>query len=249
MRYLFILLLLIPTTAHSTKLSQEFELLSRQQACFHKDENRDYQSMLLSEWKAEMADRKYTAKFTYLFWAESKEKDNWINAFMARLKADLIALGVTIQDRVANRKGKPDIYNDIEPVVTTAKVLLIQTQDSSLAFEGSTKFDCWREWKYVEDRLKDDLHPMHWRGDNKTLGPNTVLPIVIAGPEIYLNGLIKDYKGKMLDSERLSSFNYFQLLIRLSRFIYDMPPEVDCFTKTLGMLLSARPDFRRELGM
>lgn len=210
-----------------------------QQKVFHQNENSDYRNILLGEWTWTV--KKFKTKPTYLYWVDSAEKDYWCRSFIDRLKKDVEGvLGIKLTDRMANRKGKPEYISD-DGAINKAEKFVLAVSNLFAKTHG--------DWTEIDYRLLAGSDNSRASERHPALGAAAVLPLQFTNYPSRFDYEFDKYPGICLKMEDLRTQSYFDLVIRICRFVCDIPAEDKSLSEPVEQLLAARSEFKKALGM
>ncbi len=241
MRYiLFLFSLFTVTPSFSSSDELKLKTLISQQNCLHSDKHIGEYQVLLGEWQAELSSLPSKPAQTYFFWTDAGKDEYWLRPFLTNLRADLAHFGVKIGDRVGNHLGMGKYLPDEVALVSCEKILLLMTDELALC-SSSRNYDLSRaDLSVISLRLNG--------AKGVKLKSGSILPMCVSGYSIGLYSVVNESPECFLDEEKMGLYSsYFQLLIRLIQFTCDVPSEVDFFSKSLMVLLTARKELTAEL--
>lgn len=225
----------------SNPAEDKCEELVEQQKSFHRLEVGPYRESVLNEWRSILSEQHKPQK-TYLFWADSKADSYWFRSFLSNLKQDLWLLGLVLDDRMQNKKDKPMDFKDTAPVMAAERVVLLMTGDLSLTPSGHNWRSCYPELELISNRLR--AVSQHIPDNPLILKSGSVLPIHLSGYNIGLSQFAADGEGAVLKTEEISSYSYLKLLIRLAKFIYNTPADLDFYSESLKIINGVHPELK-----
>jgi hypothetical protein len=241
MRYIIIFLsFLYATSVYSSEEPVALRKLVTQQKSWHTPGASEYTGALLDDWKWGLQDCKVKPRRTYLLWVDNPAKQCWLRSFLTVLKQDLQALGVQLLERGVIGIQKSELDKHMKVLESADRIILIITDAASIFVEGTYPGHSRNDWDYIRLRLEGSLYDYMCSDATLKYEPGAILPLHVSGSEAILNRVVKDHESMVLPVENLSSMNYADLLIRISRFVSDVPATEDFHRESLKVMGGAK---------
>jgi hypothetical protein len=233
MRQIFALFMFVlNAAAYGSEDAGEHQNILDQQRAIHTTACQPETDMLLQQWRFDIAGKEYAPKKLYIFWEDNKQETYWLRTFEAGLKRDLLGLGLIVTDRVANHMDKKPEFCDEAAINEAEKIMLFVTYGLSSNVVANRY--SYKDMNAVGCRSDDSPHRL--KKGSIPLKDKTILPLLVNG--IYSWSYVSDSPRCFLDTMSFSEMNYLSFLIKLARFAYDLPEDLNFHTTALNYFMA-----------